>query len=80
MVAVCRLLTVLTSLVAKHGLQGLWTSIVVACGLSIFASWALEHRFNSFGTWALFLHSLWDLPGPVIELMSPALAGGFFTT
>ena len=26
------------------------------------------------------LSSTWDLPGPGIELMSPALAGGFFTT
>ena len=23
---------------------------------------------------------MWDLPGPGIELTSPALAGGFFTT
>ena len=23
---------------------------------------------------------MWDLPGPGIELLSPALAGGFFTT
>ena len=23
---------------------------------------------------------MWDLPGPEIELVSPALAGGFFTT
>ena len=23
---------------------------------------------------------MWDLPGPGIEPMSPALAGGFFTT
>ena len=52
----------------------------VVCGLSTSASWALEHRFNSFGTWAQFLHSLWDLPGPGFELMSLALTGGFFTT
>ena len=23
---------------------------------------------------------MWDLPGPGVEPMSPALAGGFFTT
>ena len=23
---------------------------------------------------------MWDLPGPGIEVMSPGLAGGFFTT
>ena len=38
-----------------------------SCGL-----WALEHRLNSCGTW--------DLPGPGLEPMSPALAGGFLTT
>ena len=26
------------------------------------------------------LHGMWDLPGPGIEPMSPALAGGFLTT
>ena len=26
------------------------------------------------------LHGLWDLPGPGIELRSPALAGKFLTT
>ena len=26
------------------------------------------------------LHGMWDLPGSGIEPMSPALAGGFFTT
>ena len=26
------------------------------------------------------LHSTWDLPGSGIEAVSPALAGGFFTT
>ena len=38
-----------------------------------------EHRLNS-GTWATMLHGTWDLPRPGIEPMSPALAGGFFTT
>ena len=26
------------------------------------------------------LHGMWDLPGPGLEPMSPALAGGFLTT
>ena len=26
------------------------------------------------------LHSMWDLPGPGLEPVSPALAGGFLTT
>ena len=28
----------------------------------------------------LVAHGMWDLPGPGIELVSPALAGGFLTT
>ena len=28
----------------------------------------------------LFPHSMWNLPGPGVKLMSPALAGGFSTT
>ena len=48
-------------------------------GLSSCVSQALEHRLNS-GTWALLLHSTWDLPRPGIESMSPALAGGFLST
>ena len=46
-----------------------------SCGL-----WALERRLSSCGTRAQLLHSLWDLPGPGLEPMSPALAGGFSTT
>ena len=29
---------------------------------------------------AQFLHGMWDLPGPGLEPVSPALAGGFLTT
>ena len=43
-------------------------SAVAVCGLS------------SCGSWAQLLHSRSDLPGPGIEPMSPALAGGFLTT
>ena len=46
-----------------------------SCGL-----WALERRLSSCGTRALLLRSMWDLPRPGIEPMSPALAGGFLTT
>ena len=34
----------------------------------------------SCGAWASLLHGTWDLPGSGIEPVSPALAGGFFTT
>ena len=55
-------------------------SVVVACGLSSSSFLALEHRLNSWGTRALLLSSMWNLPGPRIELISPALVGGFLST
>ena len=55
-------------------------SVVVAHGLSSCGSWALEHRLSSWGTRAQALHSMWDLPGPGLKAMSPALAGGFLIT
>ena len=42
--------------------------------------WALEQKLSSWGTWAQLFHSMWDHPGPGTELVSPALAGRFFTT
>ena len=47
---------------------GAWASVVVARGLS------------SCGTRAQLLRDMWNLPGPGLEPMSPALAGGFLTT
>ena len=50
-------------------------------GFSRCRAWTLEHTdFNSYGVWAWFLYSMWDLPRPGIEPMSPTLAGGCFTT
>ena len=69
-----------TSLVAEHGLQHIWATVIAACGLSSCGSWFLEHRLSSGGTQASLLCGMWDLPTPGITLMSPALAGGFFTT
>ena len=43
-------------------------------------AWALKHRLSSCGSWAYLLCSMWNLPGAGIPSMSPALAGGFFTT
>ena len=54
LVALLGLLTAVASLVAQHGLWGMWVSVVVARGLSSCSSWALEHRLSSCGTWALF--------------------------
>ena len=59
---------------------GTRTSVVVACGLSSCGLWALEHRLSSCGSWVQLLCSMQDLPGPELEPVSPALAGGFLTT
>ena len=45
------------------------------CGLQ-----ALERRLSSCGPWAELLPGMCDLPGPGIESMSPALAGGFVSS
>ena len=59
---------------------------VAVCGLLIeAASLVVEHglqarRLSSCGARTQLLRGMWDLPGPGIEPVSPALAGGFFTT
>ena len=58
----------------------MWASVVGAYGLNSCGTWALEHRFNSCGTQAKLPCSIWHLSGSGIQPMSPALAGGFFTT
>ena len=45
-------LIVVASLVAEHGLWGMWASTVVGRGLSGCGFWALEHRLSSCGSWA----------------------------
>ena len=54
---------------------GVRISVVTADGLSICGSRALEHRLSSCGAQDSLLCSMWDLPGPRIEPMPPALAG-----
>ena len=49
-------------------------------GFSSCGTRALECRLSSCGTWAQLLRGMWDLPGPGLEPVSPALAGGFLTT
>ena len=56
---------------------GTWDSVV---GLSSCGSQALERRLSSCGARASLLRGTWDLPGPGIKPVSPALAGGFLTT
>ena len=67
---------------SRCGSQALGTqaSVVVARGLSSCGLWALERRLSSCGARAYLLRGMWDLPGPGIEPMAPALAGGFLTT
>ena len=59
---------------------GAWASVVVAHRLSNCGSRALERRLSSCGAQAQLICSMWDLPGPGLEPVSPALAVGFFTT
>ena len=59
---------------------GTWASVVVTRRLSNCGSRALEHRLSSCGTRAYLLRGMWDLSGPGLEPVSPALAGRFLTT
>ena len=59
--------------------------IVVRGPLTIAASLVVEHklqmrRLSNCGKQALSLRSMWDLPRPGFEPVSPALAGRFSTT
>ena len=55
-------------------------SVVVVRGLGRCSLRVLERRLSSCGAQAQLLRGMWDLPGPGIEPVSPALAGGFLTT
>ena len=61
-------LTAVASLCCGARAPGARASAVVARGLS------------SCGAWAQLLRGLWDIPGPGLEPVSPALAGRFLTT
>ena len=59
--------------------------ITVRGPLTIAASLVAEHRLqmrrlSSCGSRAHLLRGMWDLPGPGLEPVSPALAGRFSTT
>ena len=79
-VAVCRILIAVASLVPEHGLQACGLQELWHTGLSSCVSRALERRLSSCGTRAQLLRSMWDLSGPGLKPVSPALAGGFLTT
>ena len=61
-------------------LQSSQVLAVASHGLSSHSSWSRELRLRSRGTGIELLRGMWDLPGSGIKSMSPALAGGFFTT
>ena len=86
------LLSLLLSIIIILSVLGLrcclgFSLVVVSRGFSCCGAWALEHRLNSCdqglscpAAHGTFLDQGWNLPGPGIEPMSPALVGGFFTT
>ena len=66
---------------------GKWGALFIAVRrpLTIAASLVAEHRLQTrrlgnCGSRAQLLRSMWDLPRPGLEPMSPALAGRFSTT
>ena len=68
------------SVVAARRPQSTQASVVAVRRLSSCGLWALEHRLSSCSTRAQLLHGVCDLPGPGIEAVFPALAGGFLAT
>ena len=46
-----------------------------SCGL-----WVLEYGLSNCGAWTWLLCSMWNLPGPGIKSVSPALASGFLSS
>ena len=53
------------------------------CGAQAAGTWALgatARGLSSCGAWTWLPRSLWNPPGPGVEPMSPALAGGFLST
>ena len=66
---------------------GKWGPLFIAVRgpLTIAASLVAEHRLQTLrlsncGSRAQLLRGMWDLLGPGLEPVSPALAGGFLTT
>ena len=68
---------------AGFSLQWLLLLLIVGsrhAGFSSCGSQTLECRLSSCGARASLLSGMWDLPGPGLEPVSPALAGGSLTT
>ena len=68
-------------LITEYWLQGMQASVVAARGLTPCGCQALELRLKRLsGTKAQLLRSTWHLPRSGMEVVSPALTGGLFTT
>ena len=65
---------------AEHGLQARGPQQPRHMGFSSCGSQSPEHRLSSCGARAQLLCGTWDPPGPGLEPVSPALAGGLPTT
>ena len=61
--------------VAVHRLLGQWLLLLRRVGSGPWVSVAVACRLSSCGSQAQLPHGMWDLTGPGIELVSPALAG-----
>ena len=57
-----------------------WLLLLRTMGSRRVGSVVAVHGLSSCGTRASLLRGMWDLPGPGLEPVSPALAGGFLTT
>ena len=68
-----RFLIAVASLVVEHRLQSPGAS-----GIAVPRVWSSGSIVEAHGLSSV--HSMWDLPGSDIELMTPGLADGFFTT
>ena len=79
-VGTCRLFIVVASLVGRAQALGAWASVVVARGLRSCVSRALKLGLSSCGTRGYLLLGMWNLLGPGIEPVSPALTGRFLST
>ena len=67
--------------VASRGYSSLQGTGFLFRWLPLLQSTGSRHAvFSSCGTQAQMLRGMWDLPGPGLEPLSPALAGGFPTT
>ena len=70
----------LSLVVVSGGYSSFWCMGSRCSGFSSCGLQALECRLSSCGSRASLLRSMWDLPRPGIEPVSPAFTGRFLTT